>query len=272
MKAKILVSLLVIFFISSCEKKEEISSQVFEDTISNKSTPTEFSRRPSKADYELYSQEMFALANDVVSYAASQGNDLPFLDWSNSTWEMYSTLYLVENYPDDFDELMSTYTLYFNEYYSGNVLPNFEPWQIEVFNTIEANLNDIDVDNFYSESMIYLDEVFDSVYALQSIPPSEMDQTLSSIMIYKGSIEFIYENTELNRGPWGWKRIVKCVAGTTGGYMLGGVGGIGAGVALAGYLGMAVATGGASIVISVAVVGAAGGAIAGSNAGDCWDD
>lgn len=60
----------------------------------------------------------------------------------------------------------------------------------------------IEVDNFYAESLIYLDEIFDSVYALQGVPPAEMDQMLSSIMILKGSIEFVYENTEFTRAPW----------------------------------------------------------------------
>lgn len=270
MKTKILISLLVIFIFSSCEK-EKISSQHFEDAISYKSTPPEFSIKPSKADYELYSRDMFSLAHDVVSYAESQGNFTPVLEWHNSTWEMYTKLYLLENHSNDFDTLMSTFTSYYDEWYSGNVSVELEPWQMEVLNTIQTNLDGLDDDDFYIESMIYLDEVFDSVYAMQGVPPAEMDQTLSSIMIIKGSIEFVYGNTDLLSVPWGWKKIAKCVAGTVGTAMGTGVGGLAAGATIAGYLGVAVATGGASIIISAGVVGAIGGGLVGTIVGGCWD-
>ena len=184
---------------------------------------------------------------------------------------MYTTLYLLENHSNDFDTLMSTFTSYYDEWYSGNVSVELEPWQMEVLNTIQTNLDGLDDDDFYIESMIYLDEVFDSVYAMQGVPPAEMDQTLSSIMIIKGSIEFVYGNTDLLSVPWGCKKIAKCVAGTVGTAMGTGVGGLAAGATIAGYLGVAVATGGASIIISAGVVGAIGGGLVGTIVGGCWD-
>jgi hypothetical protein len=268
MKTKILISLLVIFFISSCEK-EEISSQLFENTISLKSTPPEFSKKLSKEDYELYSQEMFALAHEVVSYAESQEIYPHFLEWDYNTWETATTWYLWENHTNDFDTLMSTFTFYLDEWYSGSVSADLEPWQIDVLDLIETNLNGFEVDDFYVESLIYLDEVFDSVYALQGVPPTEMDQMLSSIMILKGSIEFVYENTDFTRGPWGWKKIAKCVAGTVGLGMGGGLAGIGVGATIvsAGII----ATGPVGIVVTATVIGAVGGSLAGTVAGGCWD-
>ncbi len=274
MKTKILISLLVIFFISSCEK-EEISSQLFEETNSYKATPPVFSKKLSKADYELYSQEMFSLAREVVIYAESWGINSHFLEWDNYAWETITSAYLWQNHYNDYDTLLNTFTLFFEEWNSGTVSVEYEPWQIDVLNEIEGNLNDIDDESFYSESMIYLDEVFDSVYALQGVPLAELDQTLSSIMIIKGSIEFVYENTDLSRGPWGWKTILKCIAGTAGGYLGGGVIGMGSGAAAVGALVAAgVATGGAAIpiIIGASIVGAVGGAINGSFVGGCWSN
>lgn len=269
MKINIIIGLLFFFLFGSCHKSE-ISIEVnSESSIVLKAAPPQVGQLLSKEAYEQYAVQTFSLMNNVIQYADSIGTFPHFLKWDENIWKSIVSQYLVQNHFNEYNLLWDSFINNLNAWQNGNVQATMADWQINLLTDITLLLEELPEDNFFAESRVLIDGVFNDVYGIEGVAWEEKDQTLSSLMIMKGVITLIANNPETNRAP-NWKRIGKCVAGVVGGDLAGSLSGVAAG---AGLVAATALTGGGAVVViaGAALVGSFSGKLLGSVYGGCWD-
>jgi hypothetical protein len=261
----------------SCERTSQVEISTPEEKSSAISDPGASGiSKLSKAQYEEYSVFMFTELQSVVDYAYDLAGYC-ILGSSSNEWMSIMSFYVWENYPhQDYDSIYSAFAGSLDAWSQGNQPYTLLPWQEEIQVEILDYLDALPTNNFHQNSIEYLDERFDEVYAMQ-INLQEQDQMLSSIMIMKGWINFIEQNPNcfgLTDAP-DWWAIGKCVTGSVGGTLTGAVAGFaGGGAGTVGLLmgGVALsATGVGAIIVGVTAAGAIGGGLYSSIGAGCWD-
>jgi hypothetical protein len=256
----------------SCERTSQVEISTPEEKSSSISDPG-ISDIPklSKAQYEEYSVFMFTELQSVVDYAYDLAGYC-ILGSSSNEWMSIMSFYVWENYPhQDYDSIYSAFAGSLDAWAEGNQPYTLLPWQEEIQVEILDYLDALPTNNYYQNSIEYLDEKFDEVYEMQ-INLREQDQMLSSIMIMKGWTNFIEQNPNcfgLTDAP-DWRAIAKCVTGVAAGHLSGSVLGAGSGAAIASALALS-ATGAGAFIVGVAAVGAMSGALIASGPAGCWD-